>query len=310
MTQQPNITAASWLMIAVLGFVWGGTFMIIEVALRGMTPFWLAAGRIGFAAVLMGAVWAMRGFALFQSPPSAAAWRITALIGAMSSAVPFILLSWGQQYVTSGFAGVSMASVSLLILPLAHFLVPGEQLTLRKSAGFLIGFFGVCVLIGAQAFESSGTRLETPGRIACFSAAFCYAISSVLMRRLPSVDPIGLAAVLIIIGALVVIPVAYFVEGPPPLPDARTAGVIAFLGLVPTAAASLMRVLVVRSAGPVFMSLTGYQVPVWSVVLGALVLGEPLPPSLLTALLLILAGLALSQYGSLSRLFRQRTSSS
>ena len=292
-------------MVALLGFVWGGTFLVIELGLQGMTPFWLAAGRIGFAAGLLGVIWAMRGFSLFKERPQKSAWFITALIGALSSAVPFILLSWGQQFVTSGFAGVSMASVSLLVLPLAHFFVPGEQMSLRKAAGFVIGFAGVCVLIGAQAFESSGTALETPGRLACFSAACCYATSTVLMRRLPAVDPIGLASVLIIFGAAVVIPVAYMVEGSPPMPDRKTALIIAFLGLVPTAMASLLRVLVVRSAGPVFMSITGYQVPVWSVVLGFLILNEPLPSSLLLALALILAGLGLSQYGPLTRLFRQ-----
>lgn len=300
----PEITAKSWLIVAVLGLTWGGTFMVIEIALRGMTPFWLAAGRIGFAAVLMFAIWSARGLKLFKEPPTKSTWATTVAIGAFSSAVPFILLSWGQQYVTSGYAGVSMASVSLIVLPLAHFLVPGEQMNLRKTAGFLIGFAGVFVLIGSQAFESSGAALETPGRIACFGAAFCYAMSSVNMRRLPDVDPVGLASILIIVGAFVVIPVAFVVEGPPPMPDAKTAMVIAFLGLIPTAAASLMRVLVVRSAGPVFMSLVGYQVPVWSVVLGALVLSEPLPPSLLTALALILMGVALSQYASLMRLFR------
>ena len=79
--------------------------------------------------------------------------------------------------------------------------------------------------------------------------------------------------------------------------------VLVFLGLVPTAAANLLRVLVVRGAGPVFMSLVNYQVPVWSVVLGALILSEPLPPALLYAMVLILAGLGLSQYGALRRLF-------
>jgi drug/metabolite transporter (DMT)-like permease len=64
-----------------------------------------------------------------------------------------------------------------------------------------------------------------------------------------------------------------------------------------------LRVQVVRSAGPVFMSLVNYMVPVWAVTLGALLLGEPLPPSLLWAMLLILIGVALSQYGALSRLF-------
>jgi drug/metabolite transporter (DMT)-like permease len=228
-------------------------------------------------------------------------------IGAASSAIPFALLAWGQQYVTSGFAGVSMASVALIVLPLAHFLVPGERINLRKSLGFAVGFCGVVILIGGQAFESTGTTLEFPGRMACIGAAGCYAISSILMRRLPSVDAIGLATVLLIIGGCISIPMAFIVEGPPPMPSPKILMVLAFLGLVPTAAANFLRVLVVRSAGPVFMSLVNYQVPVWSVVLGALILSEPLPSSLIYAMGLILAGVGLSQYGALKRLFENRS---
>ncbi|WP_298976606.1 DMT family transporter [uncultured Roseobacter sp.] len=303
MTNAPEITLKSWLMVGILGFTWGGTFLVTEIALEGLTPFWLAAGRIGFAAVLMTAIWAMLGFRLFEAPASRADWRAAMVIGALSSAVPFMLLAWGQQFVTSGFAGVSMAAVALIVLPLAHFLVPGERLTPRKGAGFIIGFIGVCVLIGAQAFETSGASMEPAGRLACIGAASCYAISSILMRRLPPVNTIGLSTVLLLIGAVLVIPIALIVEGPPPLPDTKTLVVVAILGLIPTAAANLLRVQVVRSAGPVFMSLTNYQVPIWSVVLGAALLGEPLPPSLMWALVLILAGVGLSQYGALRRLF-------
>jgi drug/metabolite transporter (DMT)-like permease len=214
-----------------------------------------------------------------------------------------MLLSWGQQFVTSGFAGVSMAAVALIVLPLAHMMIPGEQMTVRKTLGFIIGFIGVVVLIGGQAFETTGAALETPGRIACVLAASCYAVSSVLMRRLPPVDPIGLATVTLIIGSVIVIVAAFVVEGPPPLPDAKTCAVLIGLGLIPTAGANLIRVLVIRSAGPTFMSLTNYQVPLWSVGLGALILNEPLPPSLLLAMVLILCGVGLSQYGALRRLF-------
>ena len=231
------------------------------------------------------------------------AWISLIIVGGLSSAVPFMLLRWGQQFVTSGFAGVSMAAVALLVLPLAHFFVPGDRMTTRRLLGFLIGFVGVLILIGGQAFTSTGDRLETPGRIACLCAASCYAISSVVMRRLPPIDPIGLAAVPLIIGSAFVIPTAYLSEGPPPWPDARTLGILVFLGLVPTAGANFLRVWVIRTAGPVFMSLTNYQVPIWSVVLGGLFLSEPLPSSLILALVLILAGVGLSQYGALSRLF-------
>ncbi|PHO02868.1 EamA family transporter [Rhodobacteraceae bacterium 4F10] len=302
MTQPPEVTRKSWLMVATLGIVWGSTFLVIEMALEGITPFWLAAARISFASVLMTAIWASRGFALFTDRTSQN-WPNLIIIGALSSAVPFILLSWGQQFVTSGFAGVSMAAVALIVLPLAHFLVPGEHLTLRKVFGFLLGFVGVVLLIGGQAFESTGASMEIFGRFACLGAACCYALSSVLVRRLPPIDPIGLATILLIIGAFIVLPAAWVAEGPPPIPTGRTLLILAILGLVPTAAANLLRVLVIRSAGPTFMSLTNYLVPVWSVLLGALILNEPLPPSLLLALGLILAGVGLSQYGALKRLF-------
>lgn len=305
MSQKLEITPRSWAMVAALGLVWGATFMVIEVALEGITPLWLAAARIGFASILMLVIWATRGAALFSTPVSRGNWMLLVVVGALSSAVPFMLLSWGQQYVTSGFAGVSMASVALIVLPLAHFMVPGEAMTLRKTFGFVVGFAGVAILIGGQAFESSGAALETPGRIACLGAAMCYGLSSILIRRLPEIDPIGLATILLVIGSIIVIPLAWAVEGPPPLPDAKTLGVLAILGLIPTAAANILRVLVIRTAGPVFMSLTNYQVPVWSVLLGALILSEPLPSSLLLALALILTGVGISQYGAIKRLFGQ-----
>ncbi|WP_299970651.1 DMT family transporter [uncultured Roseobacter sp.] len=303
---QPQITTRSWLMVATLGFTWGGTFMVTEIALRGITPFWLAAGRIGFAAILLLVVWRATGLRLFQRPLTQADRVAVAAIGVLSSALPFLLLAWGQQFVTAGFAGVSMAAVALIVLPLAHFLVPGERMTLRKAVGFGIGFVGVCVLIGAQAFETTGAAMEPAGRAACLGAAACYGTSSILMRRLPPVDPIGLTTLLMLIGAVLILPLALIVEGAPPLLDPTTVMVVALLGLIPTAAASLLRVMVVRSAGPVFMSLTNYQVPAWSVILGAMVLGEPLPASLLLAMTLILTGVGLSQYGAFSRLFRRR----
>ena len=277
--------------------------MVTELALTGITPFWLAAARVGFAAVVMLIIWSFRGFALFAAPPEPDKILTLIAIGGLSGAIPFTLLAWGQQYVTSGFAGVSMASTALIVLPLAHFLVPGERLTPRRVLGFLTGFVGVVILIGSQAFETTGQSLETAGRLACIGGASCYATSSILMRRLPAIDPIGLASVLLIIGSCLIIPTAFLVEGPPPLPAPDILAILAFLGLVPTAMANFMRVLVVRSAGPVFMSLVNYQVPVWSVVLGALILNEPLPSSLLYAMALILVGLGISQYGALRRMF-------
>ena len=304
---EPHITWASWVMVATLGVTWGATFLITELALQHWPPFWLAAGRIGFGAVTMVTIWQALGGRLFAAPPGPRTLGSVLVIGAFSTAIPFMLLAWGQQYVTAGFAGVSMASVGLLVLPLAHFLVPGERLTPRRVLGFAIGFAGVCVLIGGQAFDTTGSDLEWAGRLACVAAAGCYGLSSVLMRRLPAVDPLGLSTMLLLVAAAIVFPIALLREGTPPLPSATGWAVLMVLGLVPTAAANLLRVLVIRTAGPVFMSLTNYQVPVWSVLLGAWILSEPLPPSLLLAMALILAGVALSQARALARLLGVRS---
>lgn len=304
MLPDAQITPANWGMVALLGLIWGATFLFIELALQGITPFWLAAGRIGFASLLAVAVWRWRGGRLFLTEETS--WVPLILSGVLNSAIPFMLLSWGQQTVTSGFAGVSMASVALIVLPLAHLFVPGERITPRRFVGMVIGFAGVTVLLGGQVFVSTGDPMEPFGRLACLGAAACYASSSVMVRRLPPIAPFGLAALSLVFGAMLVIPAAWIVEGPPPLPDTNTLFIVAVLGLIPTAGANMLRILVIRSAGPVFMSLVSYQVPMWSVILGIVVLGEPFRPVLLVAMGLILFGMLISQWGALKRLFSRQ----
>lgn len=81
-------------------------------------------------------------------------------VGILSTAVPFQLITWAQQDVTSGYTWVTMAAVALIVLPLAHFIVPSERLTLRRVAGFVVGFTGVVMLIGQTATFSSNAELE------------------------------------------------------------------------------------------------------------------------------------------------------
>ncbi|MBS8227062.1 DMT family transporter [Vannielia litorea] len=291
-------------MIATLGVVWGGTFMVQSLALQTTAPFWVAAARVSFAALLTFLVWRLRGGRMFTTTQTD--WPRLTLVALLSSAIPFMCLSWGQQFVPSAFAGVSMASVTLFILPLAHLFLPGERMTLRRTAGFLLGFAGVAALIGPEALSATGAANESWGRAACLGAACCYAVSSVMMRRLPPIDPIGLTFATVGIGALFVIPVAAITHGAPANPGPQGLLLLALLGLVPTAGANLLRILVIRSAGPVFMSLTNYLVPLCSILFGWLILSEQLPASLFLGMALILAGVLLSQLGALTRLFRRQ----
>lgn len=304
----PPIAPINWLRLAVLGALLGGAFMSTRIALDGVGPLLVVAARLSLGAVLMLGIAHLRGAGLppLRGKGAGTVWAFALGIGIFNNVMPFFLLSWSQQYVASGFAGVCMSVVPLLILPLAHFLVPGDRMNLRRLAGFFIGTVGVMVLIGPGAFAATGTEFELTARIGCVCAASGYAISAILTRRCPEVDMLSLAAAALTLGALIFTPVALAIEGWPRGMSARTALALIYLGALPTGVAQLLLVQVIRSAGPVFMSLMNYQVPIWSMLLGTVFLGEDLPPNIYWALLLILSGLALSQAPALRRLFAGR----
>lgn len=295
MTDSPG--TANWLKLLFLGVIWGASFMAVSVALEGLPPMTIAAARITIAALCLLAVMRAMNISLpsLRSSNGRVIWGCALGMGFFSNALPFTLLSWGQTYVASGFAGVCMAVVPLFVLPLAHLLVPGERLTLRRAISFVTGFGGVVVLIGLDAFATAGTDFESLARFACLGAALCYAIGSILTRLCPQVNMVALSAAALTCGALMMVPAALATEGVPEMPGPRSFAAVLYLGLLPTALAQVLLVQVARSAGPAFLSLVNFQVPLWSVFLGAALLNEALPPQLFAALALILGGLWLSR---------------
>ncbi len=297
MTNQP--TLANWLSIAALGLIWGGTFMVVAIALQGYGPLTVACARTTLGAIALLALMRAMGRPLPDFTPRMIKYLL--VIGVLNTAVPFALLSWGQQFVPSAFAGISMAALPLFVLPLAH-VFTDEKLNLRNSIGVSLGFVGAIVLIGPSVLRI-GTGMEPLGQLACIAASLSYAISSIMTRRCPPIDPISMAALLLVIGAAPLIPAMLLIEGIPDVATGPATWAILFLGFIPTALAAAIRVVTIRSAGAVFMTLVNYQVPLWSVLFGVLILNEVLPLRFFAALALILLGLAISQSGSLRRLF-------
>jgi drug/metabolite transporter (DMT)-like permease len=292
----------NWLRIALIALIWGGAFMVVRVALRDFAPLSLAAGRISIGALSLYILMRWRGGAL-PAFSDARLWRFIVLVGLLSSAIPFALLSWGQQHVPSAFAGMAMAALPIFVLPLAHFLVPGDRVYLRKIIGFSVGFLGAILLIGTSDLGLSEGPLEATARFACVAAAFCYACGSIATRQCPPVDELALSTASLIVAALILLPIALVVDGQPRIPSTIGLLAIVYLGLIPTALASIIKVAVIRSAGPSFLTLTNYQVPVWSVLFGSLFLGESLPTNLFVGLALILLGVAIIQTGVLRSIF-------
>ena len=298
MNNQPTIF--NWLSILFLGLIWGGTFMVVAIALEGYPPLTVACARTTLGALTLLLIVRLMGRTM---PTGRAVWGYLVVIGILNTALPFALLSWGQQYLPSAFAGISMAVLPLFVLPLAHIL-SDEKMTARKTGGVILGFVGSAVLIGPTAFDFSEGSLAIP-QMACIGASISYAISSVLTRVCPPIDSIVMAALTLVFGSICLIPAMLIFEGLPVWVDGRAGYAIVFLGLIPTAFAALLRVQTIRTAGSVFMTLVNYQVPVWSMIFGVLVLSEVLPLRFFAALTFIMCGLATSQWASLAKLLKR-----
>lgn len=294
-------TLYNWLSILALGTIWGGTFMVVTIALGGYGPLTVACAR-----TTLGAMALLLLMRVMNSPLPTFDTRMIkylVVIGVLNTALPFALLSWGQQYVPSAFAGISMAALPLFVLPLAH-IFTDEKLSTRNLLGVIMGFVGAVVLIGPSVLKI-GTGMEPLGQLACLAAALSYAISSIMTRRCPPIDAITMAALLLVVGAVTLIPAMLWIEGIPTVTDRTSTTAIIFLGIVPTALAALLRVHTIRTAGAVFMTLVNYQVPVWSMIFGAWILSEILPLRFFIALGLIMFGLTINQWASLKKLASQ-----
>ncbi len=296
MSARPPLSA--WLMLAALAVIWGAAFMATSVATAGFGPFTLAAGRLILGALTLVLYLLLRGEGLpgLARREDLRFWGFAFAVAFLSNAMPFVSLSWAQRHVDSSLAGVFMATVPLFVLPLGHFFVAGESMTRRKIAGFVIGFAGMMVLLGPSLTAMGGGGIALLAQGACLLAAFGYASGGITSKLAPQRGLIRFAAATLMLSAFQVVPLALIFEEPfATLPPVDSALALLYLALLPTALAQVLLLAVIDRAGPGFLSLVNYQVPVWAVIFGWAFLGEAIPGRLWIALALILAGLAISQ---------------
>jgi drug/metabolite transporter (DMT)-like permease len=294
-------------LVILLGVIWGGAFMSVRLSLDGFGPWTVAAIRIAIAAFVLCVAGPLLGQPITSLYRQAGkkGWGFAAIIGIGSVALPFGLLSWGQQFVPSAFAGVAMGAVPLLVLPLVYLFSPEEGIGPRRIIGIALGFVGLVILLGPGALEGAGDDRAFWGRLACLSAAGCYAAGSVLTRRAPKMPPISFATATLLAAALVMVPLALVLEGLPQEWPLLPTQAVVYAALFPTALAAVIRVRVITTAGSLFMSLTAYMVPIWSVIFGVVLMDENLPPQLFYALAIILVGIGISQSRALAGIFRR-----
>ena len=289
----------SWFLLITLGIIWGLSFMGVELALRSYTPLTIATFRIVFAALLLFALCIFTGNQLPRiSDKNGKRILLHCFgMGLFSNAIPFTLLSWGQINVSSSFAGISMAVVPLVVLPLSHYLIPNQRMTKVKLIGFVIGFIGVVILVNP---ESSSTSIISA--VFCLMGAACYSFSTVFIQKNSAkTNKLVLIGWSIIFSAFIMMPVTLFYL-PPEMPSSDAFLSVAWLGGVSTGLAFLGYVRLIEKIGAVKTSTVAYFLPVFGIIWGNIFLDELITLSVIVGCATILIGVFLATSKKIKKL--------
>ena len=284
-----------WALLLALVAMWGSAFMFNKLGVATVPPATLVAGRLLIGALILLVVVHALGARL---PPLGRNWLPYLVLALVGNCIPFYVIVWGQKTVDSALAGILMAAMPLVTLVLAHFFVQGERMTRKRAAGFALGFLGIVLLIGPAALTGiGGSALQVVSQLAVLTGALCYAANSVLTRLMVKENNVLIASTaMLLVATVVMLPVAFILDRPWTLaPSFSSTAAIVWLGIGPTAVATLCYFKLIGSAGPTFMSLVNYLSPPVAVFLGVTLMGEHPGVEAYTGLALILAGIALSQ---------------
>ena len=223
-------------------------------------------------------------------------------LGLVGNAAPFFIITWGMQFISSGVAGLLMATIPLIVIVMAHFALPGERLTLPRVAGFILGFVGIVVLMGPDNLVNLKAHgQELVGELAVVGGCLLYGVNSVTAKRFQLKGTVASAAGVLVAGAIFATAVA-LTQAPFDLLQKPASSLWALfgLGLVPTGIATVLWFKAVERTSPTFTATSNYLVPVYALVFGAAILGEQIGWNVLAALILILAGIFVSRLPSLA----------
>lgn len=281
--------------LVLLGSVWGASYLFIKVAVGVFPPVTLVAGRVILASIASWLILVSRHIGL---PRDRAAWTSFAVMGILNGAIPYTLITWGEQHIDSGLAAILIAAAPIFTVIFAQVFLHDEKLTLAKGLGILLGFLGVAVMIGPDAL--AGARDSLLGSLAVVAAAVSYGAAFIWARlRMKGVQPMAATTGQLIMASLYMLPIVLLVDRPWTLSLAPTGDTLAAvlslltLAIVGTSLAYLVYYWLVREVGATGASLVTYISPFTGLTWGALFLGERLTVAALAGFALLLLGLAL-----------------
>lgn len=284
MTARHSLTTELAL-LALLALLWGSSYLFLKVAVAEIPPVTLIALRVAGAALFLLIIMAFRNERL---PREGRTWRMLLLQAVFNSIGAWTILAWGQQFVDAGLASVLNSTSPIFVFLFTALVTRHEALGGRKLLGACVGLIGVVLIVGLDALRGLGDQVA--GQTACLISAMLHAGAAIHGKRFGDISAIATAAGTMVCAALVLVPMAFFVERPWTLSPSNAAiGATVILSIACTGVALLIYFRLVRTLGSMGVASQSYLRAGIGVVLGLVFLGEsvsyPVGAGLLTAII-------------------------
>jgi drug/metabolite transporter (DMT)-like permease len=276
-------------LLAALAAIWGGSYLLIKYALEDFSAPMIVWGRTAVAAVVL--LIALRGAArgAFADMRRRPGWAV--MLGAVSVALPFMLITLGEHEVPSGLTAVLVSPTALFVALFAPFIDPSERIDRRQAMGLLTGLGGVALVVGVESISSLGQFL---GALAMVGAAACYALGGYVVKgRYGRLTSMQASFVALSVTSVITLPIAA-ATFPTNVPGLGSAAALLVLGVVGTALGFVIFYKLIAEVGAGRATLVSYLAPGVALVYGAVFRHEPITVAAVAGLALILGGVALA----------------
>ncbi|MFE6049584.1 DMT family transporter [Kitasatospora sp. NPDC056446] len=278
--------------MAVLALLWGSGFLWIKLALAGgLSPLHITVIRCALGAAVLLVLARSGGQRL---PRDRRTWSHLVVAAFLCNALPFFLLGTGEQSVDSGVAGVLNATTPLWSLAIGVALGTERGLRPVRLAGLLLGFAGTVVIFAPweKAGQVGWGVAALLAAALSYAAAFAYMAGHLIGRR---TAPLALSAAQLLAAtglSTLALPAG---TAPPSGPTVTAVAAVAVLGVFGTGVTFHLNSRLIADEGPTAAATVGYLLPVVSVALGAVVLGERVGPRVIAGMALVLVGVGLTR---------------
>lgn len=277
-------------LLLLLGMLWGSSYLFIKVIVADVPVMTLVTGRLGLSAIIL---WFLLVVTRRSVPRGWSLWKKYAVMGILNGTVPYVLISWGEQYIPSSLAALLQATMPLFTVLLAAVTASDEGLRPSKVAGVVLGFVGVGVLMLPDLRQ--GLQVSILGQLAIVASSLSYAGAGIFARKqLRAQPPLASTAGQLTMGALFTLPLSLILDWPLSLsPSVAALASWLSLSILGTVVAYVIYYALIARTSATFVSTVTYIIPINGLALGALVLGEAITWSMVASSMLILLGVLL-----------------